>query len=621
MSKISELSDGGSLVSSDYLIAVRSGGNVKVRMDQINVDQVDLGDNEFIRLGNSQDLTMVHTSTQSIINQAGIGDLLIQKAGATKLTINATGIDVTGSVTADGLTVAATAPNVLIQGVSATDASLTLSSAGITSWALRNESTDSSLYFTQDGTTRARLASGGDISFYEDTGTTPKFFWDASAESLGIGTSSPNTSSFSTAITVDGSESGLELTDSGVVQGLISSNNKGLGLSGIGSRGIRLFTSASGTATERMRIRSDGFVGIGNGGLASTRLAVTNSVVGANIETTSATAAHEALIVNRQNSDGVAIAINKAGATVGSIGNNGTNLTINGVGALELQENGTTRAYVESTGIHPWANNTYDLGTSGANWKDLYLSGHVQLGAAENISWGGAYNTGKPTITAGSDFIVFYPEGITSGEAMRIDASGNVRMGDNGSNPTDTDADNLIVANASGAAGIQITTASSSVGKLIFGDAGNARSGMVYYSHISNFMRFDTGATERMRLDSAGNLLLGVTSTLSLGKTSILFDGTNANAVVTKTTRAATGSNFAVFLNSSSQVAGAIIHNGATTVNYSSSSDQRLKENIADADDAGAKIDAIQVRKFDWKADGSHQDYGMVAQELQSCCT
>ena len=93
MSKISELSDGGSLVSSDYLIAVRSGGNVKVRMDQINVDQVDLGDNEFIRLGNSQDLTMVHTSTQSIINQAGIGDLLIQKAGTTKASITANGLE------------------------------------------------------------------------------------------------------------------------------------------------------------------------------------------------------------------------------------------------------------------------------------------------------------------------------------------------------------------------------------------------------------------------------------------------------------------------------------------------------------------------------------------------
>ena len=82
MSKISELTDGGSLLPTDFLIAVRSGGNVKVQADDITVDQINLGDNEFIRLGNSQDLTMVHTSTQSIINQAGIGDLLLQKAGA-----------------------------------------------------------------------------------------------------------------------------------------------------------------------------------------------------------------------------------------------------------------------------------------------------------------------------------------------------------------------------------------------------------------------------------------------------------------------------------------------------------------------------------------------------------
>ena len=34
--------------------------------------------------------------------------------------------------------------------------------------------------------------------------------------------------------------------------------------------------------------------------------------------------------------------------------------------------------------------------------------------------------------------------------------------------------------------------------------------------------------------------------------------------------------------------------------------------------DAGVKVDSIQVRKFDWKADGSHQDYGMVAQELRA---
>jgi len=36
------------------------------------------------------------------------------------------------------------------------------------------------------------IVDNGDISFYEDTGTTAKFFWDASTERLGIGTSSPD---------------------------------------------------------------------------------------------------------------------------------------------------------------------------------------------------------------------------------------------------------------------------------------------------------------------------------------------------------------------------------------------------------------------------------------------
>ena len=48
-------------------------------------------------------------------------------------------------------------------------------------------------YTTGAGTSKKRLQldNNGDISFYEDTGTTAKFFWDASAERLGIGTSSP----------------------------------------------------------------------------------------------------------------------------------------------------------------------------------------------------------------------------------------------------------------------------------------------------------------------------------------------------------------------------------------------------------------------------------------------
>ena len=38
---------------------------------------------------------------------------------------------------------------------------------------------------------RVNIGADGSVSLYDDTGTTPKFLWDASAESLGIGTSSP----------------------------------------------------------------------------------------------------------------------------------------------------------------------------------------------------------------------------------------------------------------------------------------------------------------------------------------------------------------------------------------------------------------------------------------------
>jgi len=72
--------------------------------------------------------------------------------------------------------------------------------------------------------------------------------------------------------------------------------------------------------------------------------------------------------------------------------------------------------------------------------------------------------------------------------------------------------------------------------------------------------------------------------------------------------------NHVIFANPNG-VIGSIQTAGSAT-SYNTSSDQRLKENIADADDAGSKIDAVQVRKFDWKVDGSHQDYGMIAQEL-----
>ena len=58
------------------------------------------------------------------------------------------------------------------------------------------------------------------------------------------------------------------------------------------------------------------------------------------------------------------------------------------------------------------------------------------------------------------------------------------------------------------------------------------------------------------------------------------------------------------------------IGTSASATSYNTSSDERLKENIEDAGDSGADIDAIRVAQFDWKAGGDHQEYGFIAQEL-----
>ena len=201
-------------------------------------------------------------------------DVSLHYGGAQKLATTSTGIDVTGTATMNGLTVSAPSVTATINAT-ATNSGLQFThgstNSSVRNWSIRSNTEvfgdfvirRESAYNSGIDTKSMAFASNGDISFYEDTGTTPKLFWDASAESLGIGTSSPNVSGFNTALTVDGAESGIELTEGGTVQGIVSSNSKGLGLSGIGSRGIRLFTSASGAAAERLRIDSSGNVGIG----------------------------------------------------------------------------------------------------------------------------------------------------------------------------------------------------------------------------------------------------------------------------------------------------------------------------------------------------------------------
>ena len=213
--------------------------------------------------------------------------------------------------------------------------------------------------------------------------------------------------------------------------------------------------------------------------------------------------------------------------------------------------------------------------------------------------------------SANTGEINFFTRSSTGfGQRMTIDSSGNVGIGTD--SPTFGSGSGLEVSR-SGTATVRVErTGSTACSGEFF--AGNGK--VVIGSTSDTHLEFRTNSQEAARIDSSGNLLVGMTSDNYLaaddgvqikpaGNIRIGGAGTAARAVMS-------------FVNDTAGTpaqVGSIVTSGSATT-YATSSDERLKDNIVDAPSASSDIDAIQVRSFDWKADGSHQKYGMVAQEL-----
>jgi hypothetical protein len=136
--------------------------------------------------------------------------------------------------------------------------------------------------------------------------------------------------------------------------------------------------------------------------------------------------------------------------------------------------------------------------------------------------------------------------------------------------------------------------------------------------------------SEAMRTNANGQFFVGTTSAISSGFMCVQSPSASYNGLTVEVPNVGvyplicsntsnSGDNpFVAFQSDSGHtLRGQIYYNrtGGITV-YATSSDQRLKENIANSGSGLEKLANIKIRSFDWKENGIHTDFGVVAQEL-----
>jgi hypothetical protein len=135
---------------------------------------------------------------------------------------------------------------------------------------------------------------------------------------------------------------------------------------------------------------------------------------------------------------------------------------------------------------------------------------------------------------------------------------------------------------------------------------------------VSSALVFETVAdntlAERMRISSAGNLTLGGTTVGAAGALSVQPDFDDGAAVITFNRSSTTNTSDVIRFKNGGSTISQISHNNST-VTYGTSSDARLKNILGEA--KGLEIvNKLNPVNFEWKDGGEIQD-GLIAQEVE----
>jgi hypothetical protein len=241
--------------------------------------------------------------------------------------------------------------------------------------------------------------------------------------------------------------------------------------------------------------------------------------------------------------------------------------------------------------------------------------------------WFRRYRDGSANTEIGFSDALLFTGNVTGTkvERARIDSSGNMGIGTSSPfNPGTTSQKSLEISGSTYAT-LYVSASSATVRGQFSAD--NANSFVEIGARTNHPLTFLTNNTERARIDSSGNLLVGRTGQTANER----FNATTTTSTVWSMAlnsvdrgwlnrqSSSSGGLAAYFeVGSSNTLVGSISTSSSATT-YSTSSDYRLKNTIAPMTGALAKVALLKPVTYKWNVDGSNGE-GFIAHELAEVC-